>query len=353
LKKKIKYKIDLPVLVEDKKFTFLFKKRCTYTFINHRVRILNNCFITNSGLVLYRYLIPLNSAENLIGFEDKTFYFKHLRIGFEQNLVCKYGKSLKYLNLNDENLYFSVHTPWFGYFSWITTSLPRIFKVLNEFPNAVLIYPKEWDSISYVHESLILIPNLRIFKVKSDHHLFVKKYLLTPVRNWTSHFNKSDLNFIRSYFTNGFSILKRNPQLLYISRKKSKRRKVVNEYELENYLEKIGFTIICMEDYSFSEQINLVYNSKILISTHGAGLTNINFAQKDNILIELTPVLDNFKNFRYPFWRMSSHLGIKYYCLFCKKISYKLSMDEYDSDILVDLTKLEKIINNLRDNKIL
>jgi len=98
---------------------------------------------------------------------------------------------------------------------------------------------------------------------------------------------------------------------------------------------------------ALSEQIKLLSNAKIIISSHGAGLTNINFMKKKSHVIELTPILSDFDNFRFPFWRMANLLELNYFCLFCDRTNFKT--DEYESDILVNLKEvsnlLEKIIS--------
>jgi hypothetical protein len=339
------YKLDLPNFVEPV-FEDFFQKRKEYIFSKGIDKNFKNCFISNSGVLLRNCLIPLNSAENLIGNEDQTFYFKHWRKAIEQFFVCKYGKSLKSIRISDSNLYFSIHTPWFGYFSWFTTCIPRLLEVMHKHPNAILLYPQEWDDISYVSESLGLFSNLLIKKIPKDHHVFVSNYILEPCRGWTSHFDKSDLLKVKSFFLSKIPLGSGNSKLrVYISRGKSKRRKIINELELENLLVSLDFKIVYMEDLTFIEQVKLMNETAILLSSHGAGLTNINFLNNNSKVIELTPLIDDMSKFRFPFWRMSNLLNLRYYCLFCT-MSQKMS-DQYDSDILVDLKKLESLVNQV------
>ncbi len=62
---------------------------------------------------------------------------------------------------------------------------------------------------------------------------------------------------------------------IYISRKKALRRKIENESELEHHLAALGFAIICLEDFSVADQVNLFQNAKLVVAPHGAGLSHI------------------------------------------------------------------------------
>ena len=344
---KKKYKIETPKFINNK-YIQLFQKKSCYTYNkSEKIKPLKNVFISNSGTVLQHCMIPLNSAENLIGFQDKNFYFQRWKKALEQYLVCKYGKSLKFYTCDNNLTYYSIHTPWFGYFSWITTYLPRLLQAQKMHPESYLIYPEEWETIKYVNESLALLPNLNLKKVPIDHHILIPKFKLIPCRKWTSHFDLTELNTIRSIFYDSLKINEQSTPLkkIYISRKKAQRRKIVNENEIELILKKQDFDIICLEDFSFAEQVKLLSNSKIVIGSHGAGLTNINFMKKNTHVVELTPILSDFKKFRFPFWRMAKLLEINYYCIFCNRTNDKT--DEYESDMFVNIAELESILSKL------
>lgn len=341
---KKKYSLPLPLLLEER-FVDLYTSKSSYTYKKTKTKLFKNVFVSNSGLVIRFFLLPSRSAENLIGNQDHTFYFKHWRKAIEQYFVCKYGNSLNSIRLEDEHLYFTIHTSWFGYFSWITTYLPRLVSVLEKYPEAQLIYPEEWNKFPFVKESLTQFPNLKLKFIPKDHHIFIKHFLLEPCREWTSHFDATDLLKIQNYFYEAYQLqgCKKSFKRIYISRAYSARRKVINEKELELYLTSKGFEIVYMEILTFSQQVSLMYKSEIVISTHGAGLANVNFMNKDSILIELTPILSDFSNFRFPFWRMANLLGVKYHSIFCHIINKK--KDEYESDIEVDMNKLKKILD--------
>ena len=339
---KYRYTISLPknITIE---YSDLFESRGSYTYKQVSYRNLKNVFISNNGTILHNLFIPLDSAENLFGFTDKTFYLGRLKKATEEYFVCKYGKSLKKVELYDDNLYFSIHTPWFGYFSWITTYLPRLLNFMELSINAYLLYPEEWDDIDYVKESLKLFPKLKIKKIKYDHHVFVKNYLLLPCRKWTSHFLKEDLFKVRDYFYKIECNKDFYHQNIYISRENAKRRMILNENSILNILEKYDVVPYIMEDYSYIEQICIMKNVKVVFGLHGAGLTNVNFMQSGGKVVEFTPILNDNRNFRFPFWRMSEILGLEYYVLFCETTDN--CKDLYESNVIIDELELQKNLN--------
>ena len=84
---------------------------------------------------------------------------------------------------------------------------------------------------------------------------------------------------------------KKNKEKIFISRNKANKRKILNENILHDILRKHNFKIVFSEDLEYKEQVDLFYNSKIIISAHGAGLTNILFSEKATV-IELHPDSD-------------------------------------------------------------
>ncbi len=76
---------------------------------------------------------------------------------------------------------------------------------------------------------------------------------------------------------------------LYISRRQARHRKVENEPEVEQYLQRRGFDCVCFEDLSCKEQFRMVSESEIILTTHGAALANSIFASPGTKIIELFP----------------------------------------------------------------
>ena len=74
---------------------------------------------------------------------------------------------------------------------------------------------------------------------------------------------------------------------IYISRADASYRKVANEDEVMSYLGPLGFERVIMTDFSVREQARLLQQAKVVISPHGANMTNIIFCQPGTYILEV------------------------------------------------------------------
>jgi capsular polysaccharide biosynthesis protein len=74
---------------------------------------------------------------------------------------------------------------------------------------------------------------------------------------------------------------------LYINRRDTKLRRVVNEDRLESLLATRGFTSVSMADYSLDEKIRLCASAEVIVAPHGSGLSNIAFCAPGTQIVEI------------------------------------------------------------------
>jgi hypothetical protein len=79
------------------------------------------------------------------------------------------------------------------------------------------------------------------------------------------------------------------PRALYLTRQDSQARRIVNEDEWMNALESVGFACITCSQHSVADQIRLARGAQIIVSAHGAAMTNIGFAGSLCRVFELMP----------------------------------------------------------------
>ncbi len=133
---------------------------------------------------------------------------------------------------------------------------------------------------------------------------------------------------------------------IYITRKSATRRKVENELSLIELLEKNGFLILELESFTFAEQVKLFTECEVLISIHGAGLTNCIFMQENTFMLEFYKQ-DTFIN--YCFERMAVELKLDYtrqLCVGGKNIETHVDKTDLivNIDIVVDYLKKNNLI---------
>jgi glycosyl transferase family 61/glycosyl transferase family 92 len=73
---------------------------------------------------------------------------------------------------------------------------------------------------------------------------------------------------------------------VYVSRRLTTARRVLNEAEVITTLRDFGFEPLCLEQMSLEEQIKVFRESEVIIGPHGAGLANIVFSNPGTTLIE-------------------------------------------------------------------
>lgn len=81
----------------------------------------------------------------------------------------------------------------------------------------------------------------------------------------------------------------RATRLVYVSRKDAGQRRLLNEDVLEACLEDLGFEIFVPSAYDLKGQMAVMRSARVIVGTHGAGLTNIAFAPRDAAVFEIFP----------------------------------------------------------------
>ncbi len=349
-------KTNLPQNIQENE-VYLFSQRQYSIQTTPRIKRLKNVFVNQQGLVLKNGLLVKGCAFNLAGKSDTTVYFPFWRKVIEQYLVCKFGKSLKYIRLKDDNAYLLIHSAWFNYSFWVNSYLIRLISFLktNNNSNIYLIYPEEWDKISYVKQSL------DYFKIKkqiipADHHIFVKNLILPETRDWTSSFYVCNIRYVYDWFRPFVTRHKiYSEKKVYLSRKKRNVRCVANEEEILFVLKKYNFEVYDFDEMSYMEQVDLMMHTSHFISIHGAGFSNMVFMQPQKSVMELINIEYAKLEYTFPFWKLADALDLNYFYQFGSvnaNFSKDLIKEVYDKEkkylvnenIHIDTTMFEKNI---------
>ena len=337
MRKRTTIHIPLPENI-DSRYKMLYEKKSSYTCPELFVKEYSNVFVSHEGLCLQNFRLVPYSSFNICTRYDKSFGWQYYKLVLEQYLVSTFGKSLKKITLPADTTYAVIHTKWFNYFFWVTSSLHRLIMLQELGKDFTLLYPEGWDNIPYITESLKAFPNLKTLKIPTGVHVQVPHLFLPEVRPYTSCFNPKDLLQVKNFFYHYVHLYRTQnnfPEKIYISRDKANRRRITNELEITNYLKNQGFAILYFEELSLHEQIAYMQHADIVISLHGAGLTNILFMKTHSKVVELSPKIKKMKDVRYPFWRIAELLHINY------SIIFGSSFLKYDDDITLELEKIK------------
>lgn len=95
----------------------------------------------------------------------------------------------------------------------------------------------------------------------------------------------------------------------YFARTDVSRRKLVNETDLIEALENLGFSCFVPGELSVYEQVKVAAESEVIVGPHGAGMTNVLFASPGTKVLEIGR--DSYRNAANVTLGMSS--GVSYY----------------------------------------
>jgi hypothetical protein len=276
----------------------------------------------------------------------------------------------------------------YNFFKFFKIQLPLFFlnliflikkkeKIVIKKGEIVIFGPYSWNYAHQIHEFLVRIAYLnspRFHTIYLPH--FLKKIILSKVyrsifknknfkfynayqtikfinvsylthienRFINKNFSQS-LNFLRSKILQFFKNEKiysksKKKKYLFISRKNSEQRKLINEDLLFLELSKIGFEKTLFENISVDDQIRISKDCKIMIGYHGAGISNCAYMNKNSILVEICNKLYPHPHFEL-FCKM---LKIRYKRFYCYRNFKNL-------DGICDVSKILKFVKSIKKKK--
>jgi hypothetical protein len=152
-----------------------------------------------------------------------------------------------------------------------------------------------------------------------------------------------DILWLKKKMLKGEKDFTKKNKRIYISRKKSLRRAVLNEEEILSLLKKYKFCVEYLEDLSAIEQALLFSQAEIVIGTHGAGLINILFSDKIKVM-EIFGNIDGYIDGRLGFYQLSlvmNHLYKPYVCDQLETLEKNM-----DSNIILNPIKFQKSLKD-------
>lgn len=202
------------------------------------------------------------------------------------------------------------------YYHWMFDILPRL-QVLRT------------SGVSYDH---VIVNNVTPFQIESLDRLgirhlaiepsidgqLVPDVLILPSLAAPMHAMTTEVcTFLRnSFIPSGPSTTA--DRLIYVSRGDALTRRVVNEPELIATVERLGFSVVSLSGLSIVDQAVLFAQARMVIGPHGAGFTNLVFAQPGR-----ASLLELFSSGYYChcFAHLCSVMGLAYDSLTFAKIS--------------------------------
>ncbi len=172
-----------------------------------------------------------------------------------------------------------------GYAHWLLDALPRLF-ALEHLPvdemNIIVSRPLN----SWQQESLDALgfSNLNLIPL-NDSHLQLEALYFPSFVGDPGNPHPWGCQWLRQQLIKN-NECGREKRRIYVSRRSAKRR-ILNEDELEPILQLHGFEIVEPERMNFDDEIRLFSQAEFVIGPHGAGISNILFAPSDCRVLEI------------------------------------------------------------------
>jgi capsular polysaccharide biosynthesis protein len=235
-----------------------------------------------------------------------------------------------------------------NYFHWMVDVLPRL-ELLRQSGIQFAEIDRFWINEVRSPFQQATLDHLGIPAAKwlsADRHPAITADRLT-VPSFPSHLGWAEawvLNFLRQQF---LPIASSHPchERIYISRNQANHRRLLNEAAVIERLQSIGFVVVEPEHLSFSEQIALFSQAKVIVAPHGGGLTNLIFASPGTIVIEFM----TRSYMRHYYWQISQQLQLQHFVAIgepftCPPIYALMYPSPLMEDIWLDLATLEKVL---------
>jgi len=295
------------------------------------------------------------TSNELFGFYEKPKY-EHL---FSKSFKDKILKNEKIEVINNAFILGSTG----NYYHDIIDCYSRIFSFKKSFKfhknlNCIVICEIK---IKNILEELLNYLNidLPIIELKRDTIYKFENSIIQSNRNF-----KRTINLYRKFFLDNKIVPYKK---IFISKNDSLNRKILNEIEIINFLKKKGFEIFTLSGMCLKEQIQLFSSSNIIISMHGAALTNLMFCKEKTTVIEVTGNFlkdksdwfskknsTEFNSYtRSMYNKLSKEAGLNHFYYFSEmeNLHERINLD-YDfekftkTNLIVDLEKFKTIINS-------
>ena len=259
------------------------------------------------------------------------------------NLRYLLSKYLKYhkLKLEDNEKYLLAYNYWSnGYFHWMCDVLPRLVALGDEIKSLTLLIPESFQH-PFFRETLRMFPLKNIYVIPTGCIVQVPHLTVPDLVTSTGNYNPEIMMALKNKLDPHPSDM--IPQRrIYISRAKATRRKIINEEQVLEVLKQYDFEIFYFEDHPVNEQIDIASNAKILVSLHGAALTNILFMRKPASVLEFRKNDDDKNNC---YFSLASIAGIDYFYQRCNSIHYSDNANTFD--IQVDPVELKENLERI------
>lgn len=275
---------------------------------------------------------------------DESFPFPFLRHDWRKRAVAKViaqNYLMRPTRSIDEEVVWVTDSWSLGYFHWLADVLCKLEAVEDLLCDRVLLLPHDFERLDFVRKSLEAFAVTKVQFIGAKEVVKCARLLCpTPVAP-SGHFREDVIRAVRKNLVDCFArtVSGEGDSRIYVSRSRATKRRIANEGDVIQVLQRFGFKVIHAEDLSFAEQVRLFAATRYFVSNHGAGLTNMLLMPPASSVLELRHQTDSVNN---AYFVLAAAMELNYFYQLCEAASTK---DAHYADLIVDTDALE---NNLK-----
>lgn len=227
-----------------------------------------------------------------------------------------------------------------GYFHWMCDALPRLHVALARRPASelTLLLPSKFRRDAYFAESLRPFGLKDVRFLRRFERLRCRELLLPAHVAPSGNYSETVMQALRQQIRSSLAAddAAEAARRLYISRRIATRRRIANEPEILPVLAKHGFETVIAEQHPWHRQVRLASGAAVLVSNHGAGLTNMMVMAPGARVMEIREHRDDRLNC---YFNLASAAELDYYYLLARRQQPHHSVIR--ADLIVDPERLD------------
>lgn len=308
-----------------------------------------NVIVTRSGMCFQGPLMLSDSVHVDYGFRKSL-------ATYATGIGSLLTRGVRYHRTTREAIVF--HNLWTGgYYHWMTEALPRLFAVRDRWSTSAIVMPHHAPNPWLLRWIENVGQFEEVVRFEGGRNLWLPRVLIPHCPTRQDEFDVLNLQRVKSelFASIGVDQRSRADRRIFITRRNARWRKIPNEADVVARLEPLGFEIFDFDKLDYEGQVRTMSEAGILVSLHGAGLTNLMFMRPGSHVVEcaMRPAFPlTYNRFRKThlanpsYVRLARLFRVNHHFVFCeldmsnvpKSRTKKITANDYD--LIVDVDKL-------------
>jgi len=209
-----------------------------------------------------------------------------------------------------------------GYYHWLLDAMGQVL-LADELTHGQFRIAVSGKASRFVWEGLEFFGYSRGKVIVCDEPLLASRVVLIARHEDLALVPRDNIRVLQKAIRSRVIVPDCRVRKVYISRRLESNRAVVNEDEIEHLVQRYGFEICYFEKLPFSEQMQIVAESRVVMGVHGAGMSNIIAGSPGLKVIELS----NPNWFNPCYSRLALQLGFEYAYTMLNRTEQGISAD--------------------------